>query len=45
MVKDGRMPKPLKINARVIWDRHQLDDAFAALPHDEIPDEWTVPKL
>lgn len=45
MVKDGRMPKPLKINARVIWDRHQLDEAFAALAHDEVPDEWMVPKL
>lgn len=31
LVKDGRMPKPLKVNARVIWDRHQLDEAFANL--------------
>ena len=31
MVRDGRMPKPLKVNARVIWDRHQLDEAFATL--------------
>ena len=31
LVKDGRMPRPVKINARVIWDRHQLDTAFAIL--------------
>jgi predicted DNA-binding transcriptional regulator AlpA len=31
MVKDGRMPKPVRINARTVWDRLQLDEAFAAL--------------
>jgi predicted DNA-binding transcriptional regulator AlpA len=31
MVKDGRMPQPIRINSRVLWDRLQLDDAFAAL--------------
>jgi predicted DNA-binding transcriptional regulator AlpA len=31
MVKDGRMPQPIRINARVLWDRLQLDEAFAAL--------------
>ena len=31
MVKDGRMPKPMRINARVVWDRIKLDEAFAAL--------------
>jgi len=31
LVKDGRMPKPIRINARILWDRFQLDDAFAAL--------------
>lgn len=31
MVKDGRMPKPVRINARTVWDRIQLDEAFAAL--------------
>jgi predicted DNA-binding transcriptional regulator AlpA len=34
MVKDGRMPKPMRINARTVWDRVKLDEAFAALPHD-----------
>jgi predicted DNA-binding transcriptional regulator AlpA len=32
MVKDGRMPKPTRINARTVWDRIKLDEAFAALP-------------
>jgi predicted DNA-binding transcriptional regulator AlpA len=34
MVKDGRMPKPKRINARVVWDMRQLDLAFTALPND-----------
>lgn len=32
MVKDGRMPPPKQINARAVWDRRRLDDAFEALP-------------
>jgi hypothetical protein len=36
MVRDGRMPRPFKINARTLWDRHKLDDAFEALSdHDD----------
>ena len=31
MMSDGRMPKPVRINARVVWDRVQLDEAFAEL--------------
>lgn len=31
MVKDERMPQPIRINTRVLWDRLQLDEAFAAL--------------
>ena len=31
MVRDGRMPEPVRINSRVLWDRLQLDEAFAAL--------------
>jgi excisionase family DNA binding protein len=37
MVKDGRMPKPKHIGARRIFDRHQLDAAFAALPSEGDP--------
>ncbi len=33
MVADGRMPKPKRVGERgVVWDRQQLDTAFAALP-------------
>lgn len=34
MVKDGRMPKPKRIDARTVWDRLALDAAFAALPDE-----------
>jgi len=37
MVKDRRMPEPKRINARTVWDRLQLDAAFAALPSNEQP--------
>ena len=35
MVKDGRMPKATAINARKVWDRVKLDEAFAALSDGE----------
>ena len=31
MVGDGRMPKPKKIDGRVVWDRVLLDEKFEAL--------------
>ena len=31
LVRDGRMPHPVRINSRVLWDRLQLDAAFGAL--------------
>jgi predicted DNA-binding transcriptional regulator AlpA len=34
LVKDGRMPQPIRLNSRVLWDRFQLDQAFAALSDD-----------
>lgn len=34
MVEDRRMPKPKKIDGRVIWDRISLDAAFSDLPSD-----------
>lgn len=40
LVKDGRMPRPVRINSRVLWDRLQLDQAFAALS-DEGGDAWS----
>jgi predicted DNA-binding transcriptional regulator AlpA len=42
LVADGRMPRPKRINSRVVWDRIQLDAAFAALPdgEEERTDVW-----
>jgi hypothetical protein len=43
MVADGRMPKPVRINARTVWDRVKLDEAFAALSDHEhgADDPWS----
>ena len=32
MVRDGRMPRPKAINARNVWDRVRLEQAFVELP-------------
>lgn len=40
LVDDGRMPKPKRIDRRVIWDRHELDAAFNELAHDEPVNRW-----
>jgi hypothetical protein len=41
MVRDGRMPRPFRVGARVIWDRRKLDDAFDALSdQDENLNPW-----
>jgi predicted DNA-binding transcriptional regulator AlpA len=46
MVRDGRMPKPTRINSRTVWDRVKLDEAFAELPHDDAEDdEWSKPVI
>jgi hypothetical protein len=34
------MPKPKRINGRVVWDRHQLDEAFEALPDGSDSNPW-----
>lgn len=39
MVEDRRMPQPVRINARVVWDRLQLDEAFAALSDSSTDDD------
>ena len=41
LVRDQRMPKPIRINSRVLWDRIQLDEAFAALSDSEGDDPWS----
>lgn len=34
LVKDGRMPKPKRLDGRAVWDRMALDMAFTDLPED-----------
>jgi hypothetical protein len=34
LVADGRMPTPVRIDGRKIWDIRSLDLAFDALPTD-----------
>lgn len=43
MVKDGRMPKPARVNGRVLWDRRQVDRAMDRLFDEPLADErrWT----
>lgn len=31
LVQDGRMPKPMRLGKRVIWDRLKIEAAFADL--------------
>jgi len=42
MVTDGRMPKPVQINARRVWDLRALDRAFDALGGDTDANPWDV---
>lgn len=39
MVADGRMPKPKRVNSRIVWDRLALDGAFTDLP-DAVDNAW-----
>jgi predicted DNA-binding transcriptional regulator AlpA len=34
LVADRRMPKPKRVDGRVLWDRLRLDAAFTDLPED-----------
>ena len=36
MVKEGGMPKPVRIGSRTVWDIHALDTAFDGLVTAEI---------
>ena len=40
MVSDGSMPKPKRYHTRTIWDRANIDEAFAALPGDGKGNPW-----
>lgn len=39
LVDARRMPKPRKLDGRLLWDAEELRDAFRALPHDGGDDE------
>ena len=42
LVATGRMPRPKRIDGRKIWDLHELDMAFDALPDDTGSDDtWS----
>ena len=34
MVKDGRMPRPKRIDGTTVWDQRRLDLAFEGLPEE-----------
>lgn len=34
------MPKPKRINSRTVWDRENVDEAFAALPDEAEANPW-----
>ena len=38
------MPQPKRINTRTVWDKRQLDEAFAALPGRDLEEaeDWNV---
>jgi hypothetical protein len=39
LVADGRMPEPVKIDSRKLWDIRRLDLAFDAL-WEHTPNSW-----
>jgi predicted DNA-binding transcriptional regulator AlpA len=43
MVKEGRMPRPIPINSRRVWDRWELDAAFEALKDEPQSPSGTNP--
>jgi hypothetical protein len=41
MVSDGRMPRPVRIDGRKVWDIRALDLAFDALAREgPTPNSW-----
>lgn len=36
LVADRRMPKPKRLDGRVLWDRIALDAAFSDLPDEKV---------
>ena len=42
LVRDGRMPRPLRINTRILWDRRAVDLAFDDLSVANDDDEFAA---
>ena len=41
LVADGRMPGPVRVDSRKVWDIRQIDLAFDDLPRDTAaPNSW-----
>jgi len=40
MVKDGRMPKPKRVDGRKIWDLIAVNVAFDLLPGEDETNPW-----
>ena len=40
MVGDGRMPRPKRIDGRIVWDRRAIEAAFSDLPEDGGDNPW-----
>jgi predicted DNA-binding transcriptional regulator AlpA len=40
MVADRRMPRPKRVDGRVIWDRFKLEAAFTDLPEEKRVNPW-----
>jgi hypothetical protein len=40
LVADGRMPGPVRIDGRKLWDVRSLDLAFDALPRENQANSW-----
>jgi predicted DNA-binding transcriptional regulator AlpA len=43
LVKDGRMPRPKRIDGATVWDKCALDLAFEALPDEGDVNAWDGP--
>jgi predicted DNA-binding transcriptional regulator AlpA len=44
MVRDGRMPHPIRINSRTVWDVRDLDAKFEELKYRDgtVDNDWNV---
>ena len=40
LVKEDKLPKPVRIDRRVMWDRQDLDAAFDTLRGDGLDESW-----